>query len=74
MVERKNLLTEYGLAVRKKLLDINKTPTWLCAEVASRGNCYMDTQYLNKILTGQASSRKKIELIDAILQEAENVH
>lgn len=68
---RMHPLTEYGISVRTKLIQLNRNPTWLCAEIAERGNCFMDTQYLNKILTGKVPGLKKVKLIDEILTSEE---
>ena len=68
---RMHPLTEYGISVRTKLIQLNRNPTWLCAKISERGNCFMDTQYLNKILTGKIPGVKKVELINEILTEEE---
>ena len=69
--ERMHPLTEYGVAVMTKLIQLNHNATWLCQEVSTKGNCYMDTQYLNKILTGKIPGAKKVELINEVLDEEE---
>lgn len=71
MPRRGNPLTEYGLSVKKKLLELNQSSAWLAESVAVRGNCYMDVQYLNKICNGKATSQNKIALINQILDEEE---
>lgn len=68
---RMHPLTEYGISVRTKLIQLNRNPTWLCAEISEKGNCFMDTQYLNKILTGKIPGVKKVQLINKILTEEE---
>lgn len=71
MGNRIHPLTDYGLTVRKKLLELNQNPTWLCEKISSTGGCYMDTQYLNKILSGKINSKSRVALIDQILTEEE---
>lgn len=68
---RKNPLTEYGISVRTKLIQLNRNPTWLCGEVSREGECFMDTQLLNKILTGKVLGTNKKPLINKILEEEE---
>mgnify|MGYP003296413559 CR=1 FL=1 len=47
--------TEFGKSVKKKLIDIGQTNTWLCNEVAARMGRYFDDSVLSRICRGQSS-------------------
>lgn len=50
-----------GKRIVKRLVDLNKTQTWLCEEIGMRKS------YLNKILHGERSGRKYLGEIYNIL-------
>ena len=58
---------EFRLAVKHRLVDLEKTQAWLAREVAARTGLYMDSTYLSKILTGKAKSAKITAAIREVL-------
>ena len=59
--------TDWGLAVKTKLLHISKTQKWLEEEVTKRTGLYLDDGYIYKILTGQRNAPKIVAAINEIL-------
>lgn len=59
---KRRQLTPLGKQVVKKLVDLNQTQVWLCAELG------IDKTYLNRILHGERSGRKYISKIYEILE------
>lgn len=60
-------LTAFGKDVMHRLIDLDRRQAWLCEEIASRTGLYMDSSYMNKILTGQKSTPKIVAAIREIL-------
>lgn len=59
--------SEYGKAVCRRLVDMDKTKTWLMEEIRGRTGLYMDSSYLCKILNSGKGSQKVMDAIhDAI--------
>lgn len=54
-------------AVKVKLVEIDKTQTWLSEELKKRYGIYMDRFYLSRILAGQVNSVNTIDKICEIL-------
>lgn len=54
-------------AVKVKLVEIDKTQTWLSEELKNRYGIYMDRFYLSRILAGQVNSVSTIDKICEIL-------
>lgn len=54
-------------AVKVKLVEIDKTQTWLSEELKNRYGIYMDRFYLSRILAGQVNSVNTIDKICEIL-------
>lgn len=54
-------------AVKVKLVEIDKTQTWLSEELKGRYGIYMDRFYLSRILAGQVNSVNTIDKICEIL-------
>ncbi len=68
MHEPKKTLTEFGVKVKIKLLELGKNQNWLIDEVKKRNpTTYMDSSLMNKILTGQVKSGKNVDSIKEIL-------
>ena len=44
--------TDFGKAIKKRLVDIGQTNKWLCSEVAGRTGMYFDDSMLSKICRG----------------------
>lgn len=63
----KSKFTDWGLKVKMELLKQGKEQKWLEKEVASRTGLYIDSAYLNRILTGQRNPPKIISAINEIL-------
>jgi hypothetical protein len=59
--------TEFGLAVKTKLLRLGRSQKWLEEEVASRTGKFMDDSLMYKILTGERKASKMVEVICEIL-------
>lgn len=60
-------LTEFGKAIKKKLIDINQNQEWLIGEVKTKTDLYFDSSYLYKIMTGKAETPKVVQAIREIL-------
>lgn len=58
---------EFGKNVKKKLVDIDKTQTWLIEQVRQRTGLFFDDGYLYKIMTGQRSAPNITKAIREIL-------
>ncbi len=66
--ERKRPLTEYGVAVKVKLMKLNKTQKWLIEEVKKLlPETYLDSSNLYKIMTGEIKSIKIETAINQVL-------
>lgn len=61
------VLTHYGKAIKKRLVDINHTQAWLIERVASETGLYFDRSHMYKIQTGQLSTPKIVQAIREIL-------
>ena len=59
--------TDFGLAVKTRLLHIGKTQTWLIKKISSKTGLFVDTSYIYKILTGQRKAPKVVAAICEIL-------
>lgn len=60
-------INEFGKTVRKRLIDIDKSQTWLASEIKARTGLCVDSGYFHKIYTGQRSPKKVIAAICEIL-------
>lgn len=60
-------LTEYGKAVKKRLVDMEKKQDWLIQEVHSRTGLFVDSGYFSKIFTGKRNAPRVVEAINEIL-------
>lgn len=59
--------TEFGKAVKKKLIDLNQSLSWLESQISARTGLFMDSGYMHKILTGQRNAPKIVKAIREIL-------
>lgn len=59
--------SDFGKAVKVRLIELDKTQDWLAQNVASRTGMYFDTSYLWKVLNGVLNPPKIIEAIRDIL-------
>ncbi len=61
--------SEFGKAIKKKLVDMDKTQNWLIEELRQRApDAYVDGSLIHKILVGTVASGKVVDEIKAILQ------
>lgn len=61
------VLTEYGVAVKKRLIDLGMSQKDLAEEVAIKTGLFIDGGYLYKILTGGRAAPKIVSAINEIL-------
>lgn len=59
--------SEFGKAVKIRLMELDKTQDWLCEGVRNRTGLYFDSSYLWKVLNGVLKTPKIIETICDIL-------
>ena len=59
--------SDFGLCVKTKLLQNNKSQKWLEEEITKKTGLYVDNGYMYKILTGQRNAPKIVEVICEIL-------
>ena len=60
-------ISEYGIRIKMRLLELGKTQNWLIEEVSAKTGLYFDSGYLHKILTGAEKSEKVLTAINDIL-------
>lgn len=60
--------TEFGKEVKKRLVDINQNQIWLINQVKGKTGLFLDSGYLNKILTGRRNAPKVVQAIREILE------
>jgi hypothetical protein len=60
--------SDFGLAVKTKLLQLGKGQKWLEERVTEATGLYVDSGYMYKILTGQRSAPKIVAAIREILE------
>nr|DAL94515.1 MAG TPA: hypothetical protein [Caudoviricetes sp.] len=68
MNDRKRTVSEFGIAVKIKLIKMNKTQNWLIEEIKKRNpTMFVDSSVLYKVLTGQIVSGKIVDAIKTVL-------
>lgn len=61
-------LNDFGIAVKKRLIDLNRNQAWLIEQVrAGEAGKYFDSAYLQKLMTGRATSAPMVKEIQRIL-------
>ncbi len=60
-------LTNFGMSVKVKLLQIGKDQKWLEEAVSEKTGLYVDNGYLYKIFRGQRNAPKIVAAIKEIL-------
>jgi len=65
-------LTDFGKAVKKRLIDIDKSQTWLNEQIAKETGMFCDSSRLAKILSGAQNSAAIEGAIRNILQLKED--
>ena len=63
----KSTLTPFGKAIKKKLVDMEKSHSWLIDQVCAQTGLYFDRSYLHKIMTGKLDTPKVVQAIREIL-------
>jgi len=64
--------TDWGKAVKKRLIDLDKNNKWLVDEVKTRTGLYFDDAYLSRVLNGVNNSAKIIGAIEEALEMRKN--
>lgn len=64
---RKNKLTEYGVAIKIRLIEMDRSQEWLINEVNKRGIIILDRSFLNRIMTGVVKTSAAVPIINEIL-------
>ncbi len=59
--------TDFGKAVKHRLVDMDLSQNWLIEEVKKKTGLYFDSSYLQKILNGKSSAPKLVDAIAEIL-------
>lgn len=60
--------TEFGVAIRKRLIDEDRTMTWLIEQVREKTGLYFDSSYLWKIEHGVCATPSIVAAIKEILE------
>lgn len=60
-------ITAYGKQIKKRLIDLGMTQTWLIEEVAQKTGLYFDRSYMCKIQSGQLATPSIVAAINEIL-------
>jgi hypothetical protein len=63
----KSTLIPFGKEIKKKLVDLDKSHSWLIDQVCAQTGLYFDRSYLHKIMTGKLDNPKVIQAIREIL-------
>lgn len=59
--------TAFGKEIKKRLVDKDKTQTWLVEQVKEKTNLFFDSSYLHKILVGELATPKVVQAIREVL-------
>ncbi|MEG2857234.1 MAG: XRE family transcriptional regulator, partial [Clostridia bacterium] len=60
-------MTEYGKAIKKRLIDLDRPQKWLIERVKEETGLYFDDSYLGKILQGKTMTPSMVAAINKIL-------
>lgn len=69
----KNDFCEFGKEVKKRLVDIGQTQSWLAKEVGKDTGLRVDAAYLSNTLAGRRKSEKVINSVKKVLEMEERV-
>ncbi len=58
---------QYGKEIKKRLVDIDKTQTWLIEQVKQDTGLYFDDSYLYKVMAGKNNNPKIKASIEKVL-------
>lgn len=67
-IMKNSKFSDFGLAVKIKLLTMGKEQKWLEEAVTEKTGLYVDGGYMYKILTGQRKAPKIVAAITEILE------
>ena len=67
-------ITEFGRAIKKRLIDLDKNQNWLIDQVREQTGLFFDSSYMSKILTGQLATPKITAAIRDILDLPDSEH
>ena len=62
------MTTDYGKAVKIRLVEMDKTQAWLIERIKEKTGLYMDSSYMGKIYRGESKPPKIIAAINEILE------
>ena len=65
--------TDFGKAIKMRLIQLGKKQTWLIEEVTAKTGLYFDAGYLWKIMAGVKSTPSIVDAIREILDLKEDV-
>lgn len=51
-------VSDFGMVVKIRLMELQKTQAWLIEQVRERTGGYFDSSYLHRILTGKLASER----------------
>lgn len=60
-------ISEYGKAIKMRLVELGMDQNWLIEQVRSKTGLYFDSSYLHKILCGKEKPKTITAAIDEIL-------
>lgn len=60
-------ITPYGKQIKKRLVDMDQSQSWLIEQVRKKTGLYFDDSYLYKIQTGKLSTPSIVTAINEIL-------
>lgn len=53
-------VSEFGMAVKVRLIEMQKTQSWLIEQVKERTGDFFDSSYLHRILTGKLAAENGV--------------
>lgn len=59
--------TDFGKAIKIRLIELDKTQAWLIGEVKEKTGLYFDDSYMHKIITGKLATPKIVAAICEVL-------
>lgn len=60
-------VTDFGKAVKKRLIDVNKNTSWLADQVRKKTGMFCDQAYISRIVSGERNAPKIVAAINEIL-------
>lgn len=65
-------MSDFEYRVKERLLFLKKTQSWLIDEIKKRHNCFLDSAYMSKIISGKRDAPEIKKLVCEILGIEEN--